>query len=369
MSGNSRCRLYLLACLLALSNGTIAFSTANNSKKLVSPELLGQAQLKILWDNELPIQKGESLERLVILEGRIYALSSRNYMFSLDGEDGKMIFGKSIAPAGLPVGELELYKDELISIVGNKFVDIDPQTCTVRSAYYPEFSIVCPAARNSSYLYLASADKRLHAFRLDDKVQIFEVAAENDSMITSIIADEYFVIFSTDAGNLISITPDRSIKLWQFDAGGGIVGPVVRDESSLFFACKDTFVYRFDIVNFLRGNLIWKHQTNAVLGKAPRVTQDVVYQRAGDKGLAAIDKTSGELLWQLAEGDDLLAEAKEKAYVITRVKTLAVMDNNKRKKLYSVNFANVSRYAANTMGSKIYIADKSGRIACIEPVE
>ena len=106
-----------------------------------------------------------------------------------------------------------------------------------------------------------------------------------------------------------------------------------------------------------------------MLDKAPLLTQEVVYQRVGYKGLAAIDKISGELLWQLDEGADLLAEAEEKAYVITNVKTLAVMDNSKGEKLYSVNLAQVSRYAANTIDSKIYIADESGRIACIEPVE
>ncbi len=374
MSGNLRCRLCLLGILSVLLTEPVIFGAADSSEGLarlpsggiVSPELLEQAQLKILWDNELPIKKGESLERLVMLDERIYALSNRNYMFVLDRQEGKMVSGKSVAPAGLPVGQMELYGDKLISIVGDSFVEFDTQTYAVRSAYYPKFGMVCPAARNSSYFYLAGVDKRVHAFRSDDKVQVFEAAAGNDSMITSVIADENFVIFSTNAGNLISITPDGPVKLWQFDAGGGIVGPVIRDGNSLFFACEDTCIY---MVNTLKGNLIWKYQTNAVLDKAPLLTQDVVYQRAGYKGLAAIDKKSGKLLWQLAEGADLLAEAGERVYVITKVKTLAVMDSRKGEKLYSVNFAQVSRYAANTMDSKIYIADESGRVACIEPVE
>jgi hypothetical protein len=377
MSDSMRSKLCLLAVLSVLLAGPVVFGAADSSDRparlpsggLVSPELLESAKLKILWDNELPIKEGESLERLVILGEHVYALSNRNYMFALDRQEGKMISGKSIASAGLPVGPMELYRDKIISIVGNGLVEIDPQNFTVHGVYYPEFGIVCPAARNSSYFYLAGTDKRLHVFRLDNKVQVFEVAAENDSMVTSIIADERFVIFSTKAGNLISVMPDSPVKLWQFDAGGGIVGPVMRDGSSLFFACEDTCVYRLDMVHLLKGNLVWKYQTNAVLDKAPYVTWEVIYQRAGYKGLAAIDKRSGKLLWQLAEGADLLAEAGGKAYVITSVKTLAVMDNSKGKKLYSVNFGRVSRYAVNTVDSKIYIADEGGRIACIEPVE
>jgi hypothetical protein len=45
------------------------------------------------------------------------------------------------------------------------------------------------------------------------------------------------------------------------------------------------------------------------------------------------------------------------------------MDNVSAKKLYSVNFAQVSRYAANITDSKIYIANEQGRIACLQPVE
>jgi len=65
----------------------------------------------------------------------------------------------------------------------------------------------------------------------------------------------------------------------------------------------------------------------------------------------------------------LLAESGRKAYVITNTGKLVVMDNKKAKQLYSVNFAGVSRYATNVADSKIYIADESGRIACLEPVE
>jgi outer membrane protein assembly factor BamB len=306
---------------------------------------------------------------LVILDGHIYALSDLNYMISLDREKGNMIFGNSVAPAGLPIVGLELYEDKLLSLIGDTLVEIDSGTGGKLSTWQPEVSIVCPAAHNSSYFYLAGADRRLRVLRVEDMVRVFEVAADNESMITSIIADENFVIFATDGGNVISITPDRPNRLWQFDAAGSIVGPIVRDVNSLFFACKDTNLYRIDMVDMQTVNLVWKYQTNALLDKAPYVTAEVAYQRAGDKGLAAIDKKSGKLLWQLAESADLLAEANGKAYVITKTSTLVVMDNNKGKKLYSANFAQASRYATNIMDSKIYIANKDGRIACITPAE
>ena len=361
-----RCKLVLLVSffIFCVVPGSIAMESS--LRRLVSPELLEDAELEILWENKLPIKTGESLERLFILGNRIYGLSDHNFMVSLNREKGNVIFSISITEVGLPVVGLGLYKDELFSVAGNKLVEINPESGTERSAKRLEFGIACPAARNRSYFYVAGTDRRMHTFRSEDKVQVFEVAAENDSMITSIVADEDFVVFATDAGDVISVTPDRPERLWRFSAADGIARPIVRDAESLFAASKDTNVYR---LNVRTGKLVWKYQTGAMLEMGPRVTERIVYQYARNEGLSAIDRKSGGPLWQLAEGVDLLAEADGKAYVITNTGKLVVMDNKKAKQQYCVDFAGVSRYAANVADSKIYIADEDGRVACIRPVE
>ena len=99
------------------------------------------------------------------------------------------------------------------------------------------------------------------------------------------------------------------------------------------------------------------------------MTQTVVYQHVRSKGVVAIDKQAGSLLWLAPGGLDLLAESRRKAYVMTEAGTLVVMDNATGKSLYSVNLAGVSKYAANAVDNKIHIADKRGRMACLQPVE
>jgi len=371
-----RCRPVLLVSLLVLCAAASDIAAEDGSRWLVSPELLEHARLELLWQSELPMKKTESLGRLYALGDCVYALSSRNYMVCLNSEKGNVIFSRPFAPLGFPVLGLELYEDELvselISVIGGRLIEINAEFGTESKSTRVEFGIVCPAARNSSHFYLSGTDRRMHVLRAEDKVQAFEVAAENDSMITSIVADEDFVVFGTDAGNVISITPDGPKRLWQFDAADSLVGPIVRDGESVFFASKDTNIYRVDIVyraNVSTKKLVWKYQTAAVLDKAPRVTGGVVYQYVRYKGLEAIDRKSGKFMWLVPEGVDLLAESGGKAYVIAKKGKLVVMDNKKAKRLYSVNFARVSRYVANVADSRIYIADKAGRIACIKPIE
>ena len=370
MANKSRRRLVLLVSLSLFCGAVTRLSAQEKWQRLVSPKLLEHANLQMVWQNDLPIKTGESLKQLFVLGDRIYALSDRNYMISLNKDTGKMVFSRSIAPIGFPVAGLELYRDELLSVIGgNMLVDIDPATGSQRSSERLECTASCPPTRNSSFFYIAGTDRRVHVLRVADRVQTFEVAAQNDSIITSIIADEQFAVFATDAGNVISILPDQAVRLWQFDAAGSIAGPLVRNADSLFFASADTNVYRLDISSVLKHKLVWKYQTAAKLDRTPRVTRDVVYQYVSAKGLAAIDKQSGRLLWQLAEGVDLLTEAAGRAYVITNIGTLTVMDNRRAKQLYSVNFAGVSKHVTNVADSTIYVADKRGRVACIRPLQ
>lgn len=360
-------RLVLTVSLFIFIAAGAAVAQTDSSRWLVSPELLRAGGLEIVWDNVLAIGKKESLARLFVLGNRIYAFSDRNYIISLDGENGKVVFERYVAEVGFPILGLELYNGELLSLIGNKLVEMDSELGTERNVTALKFSVTCPAVRNSSYFYVAGSDRRMHVLRAEDKVQVFEVAAEDDSMITSVVADERFVIFATDAGCVIGIMPDRPRRLWpRFDAAERIVGSMVRDGGWLFFASEDTNVYK---VGISTGKLGWKYPAGAVLDRGPCVTGEIVYQYVRYKGLAAIDKKSGKLIWQLAEGLDLLAEVNDKAYVITDVGTLVVMDNKEARQLYSVNFAAVSRYAVNVADSKIYIADKGGRIACLRPIE
>jgi len=371
MLNMSRLRLVLSVSFLALC---VVLSCVSQPapeqpafQRLVSTELLEHAQLEVQWETKLPIKETERLERLLILGNRIYALSNYNYVTSLNRETGDVIFGRSFASAGLTILGLELYEDELISVIGSNLVEISPEFGTELRSKSLGSGVTCPVARNSLYFYVAGADRRLHVLRAEDKVKLFDVAAENDSMITSVVADDDFVVFATDAGNVISMTPDRPKKLWQFDATDGIAGPIIRDEESLFVASEDTYVYK---LNVREGSPpVWKYQTGALLDRCPRVSEKVVYQYARYKGLTAIDKKSGRLMWQLPEGLDLLAEVNGKAYVITNMGMLVVIDNKTAKRLYSVNFAKVSKYAANVEDSKIYIADESGQIACLRPIE
>ncbi len=342
-------------------------SGATSADWLLCPELLDHARLKIVWQQALPLNPGETFAALTLLEDRLYLRSSRNYLWSLDASRGDVVFSRSVAPQGIPVLCLDCYGDTLVSVVGNRLTEFRDDTGTDVRVSNLGVSIVAPPVRNSQFFYVPGADRRLHVFRADYLVRTFKAAADDDSLITTVCADETEVVFGTATGSVMAMAADAPRKLWSFKAAGGIAGSVIREGDSFFLASKDTHVYRIDVTDTNTVQLTWRFQTEAVLDREPRVTERFVYQYATGRGVTAIDKQTGRAAWARPEGVDLLAEAGGKAYIITRVRTLAVMDNATGKRLYSVNCAPVTGHAANTENARIYVADGLGRVVCLEP--
>ncbi|MHC4759207.1 MAG: outer membrane protein assembly factor BamB family protein, partial [Planctomycetota bacterium] len=272
MSSSSRKKVILMIFLCLLLN-LICFGQESAKKPLVSPELLEHGKLKIVWKNELPFSESEKQDRLYIAGDYFYSFTDNNYIVSLNKKDGTFIFGQTYAPSGFPVLGFELYGDELFSIIGNSLVEIRAASGVEISQIRLQFGVSCPAVRNSDNFYIAGVDRRVHVFKSDNKVEMFKGAANDDSIITSIVASDDKIIFGTETGMIVAMKSDEPKKLWEFKARAGIAGPLVMDNGTIFAACRDTNVYTSDAE---KGQLEWKFQTQAILDKSPSVTSTTV---------------------------------------------------------------------------------------------
>jgi len=355
---------FLVLTVFCVSFFASIVSAEDDSRWLIPRSRVEQTDLKIVWQFNLVMSGTETLNELLIADNRLCALSSSNFLSYLNMADGNVIFSSLIAPTGLPLAGLTPYKGELVTIVGGKLVEINAESGVEKTPTNITGGVTCPVVRNDSFFYIAGSDKRIHALKANDKVQAFEVAAENGSLITSVLADQDVVVFATRAGNVVCTAADKAKKIWQFDAPAAIADLVVCDADSLYFACRDTCVYRLELSS---GHLIWKYQTQAILDASPQIGKKVIYQRIPNVGLIALDKQTGKLIWQLADGVGLLAESGDKVLVITKSGQITAMDNIKAKQLYSIDVGQPVKYATNTVDSRIYIGDAKGRLACLQP--
>ena len=334
--------------------------------QIVSEKLLNYNHLRSAWINNLVLDKGEAANRLFVMDEDIYILTSYNKLFCLKKSNGMIRFVIPVAVRGLPVFEPKLYENRLFLIGGNNLLVIDTDLGVRLHKQQIKFSVTAAAAPNASYLYIAGMDKRLHAMDREAKYQQFAVAADGQPMITSVITTNSDVVFSTEKGNIVSVSAVGPQKNWQYDTIGEISAPMVLRDSKLYAASRDTNLYKIEMQN---GKLDWLVRTEAALITEPRVTDTTVYQYAEDKGLYAVNIADGKVVWLLENGVDLLAENGSEAYVATNDGLCTVMDNKTGKKLYSVNFSKVSYFAANTLDSAMYLLDSAGQIVCVKPVK
>jgi outer membrane protein assembly factor BamB len=337
---------------------------------LVRPELLNQAGLQSAWQIQLPLKPFEQVERLNVFGDYLYVLTNRNFFFCIDRNTGVVRTLLQIASPGLPVLPPLYFEKNSAFLVGQELKIFNPVTGQItRTLKLSQMDGSRGAiAQNDRFVYICGSGNRLYAFTADEGVSVFTVTADNDSAIHSVIATEEMVWFATVVGNVVAISPESPQKIWQFNLSGEMAIPPVLNVEYIYAAGLDSKLYKLDAA---RGTPVW--ETPFLVGGPVRdpliLGKTCVYVYTINTGLHAVDKQTKKEVWPpLSQGCTILAEKDDLAYVYVRPGILSVMDNAAGKEVLSVNIAGVDRYAVNMTDSKIYLADKKGRVLAAEPV-
>jgi outer membrane protein assembly factor BamB len=333
---------------------------------VISEKLLNEAGLQTVWQSAIPLNPQEKVEKITVLGNYLYVLTNSNYLFYLDRHTGRLSFYTVAAAPKMPVFGPADYNGIAYLIAANNVIAVDVEK---GKEIYPKrpslpFSASAAAAVNAAYLYIPGMDKRLHIIDVNSRLEKFKVGSDNDaSAVTGVIATDKFVIFTTHNGNIICMNPSEPKRLWQVDADGAVTALPVIVQNWLYVGSKDTNLYKLDTGS---GKMIWKFYAGSALDTSARATETIVYQYAINKGLYAIDANSGRQLWLMADAVELLAENGGTAYIFDKDKTCSVINNKEGKKIYTINFAPVTAFAANVYDDKIYIMEDKN-ISCIGP--
>ncbi len=358
--------LFLILGFLC-TGSLLAAKKVDKSSALVDGTLLREAGLQMSWQTTLPVEKGEGIDRLFVHDKYLYILTGSNYMVCMDRAKGTMRFGLQLADEGLWICPPLYAEGKLWFMIGTTLKILDPFSGVIKDAYSFTTigrSSVCNMSRNDTHLFVAGSERRLNALHLDGFWRDFQVTAQDDSLITSLVADNKRVVFATEEGTVYAISAQGPVKQWQYDVIGEIQARIVTDQVSVYVSSLNTKLYRLDIQT---GKMLWDYpfQAGAQLLDPVRIGKEVVYQPAGYNGLYAIDRANGTLRWQVADGVAMITEIENRAYLMARNGVLVVMDNEKGKKIRSVNFSAVTDYAYNNQDGVLYVADEKGRVAAI----
>ncbi len=269
----------------------MAFGTveaADEGRLLVAPQLLEAAGLMMEWQVHLALSKVEIVENMFVFDEYLIVMTDHNYLFCIERKKGIIQFEFQLVAAGLPVYHPQYYGGKFWFIVGNELLVVNPRSATVPKPIKLGMvgsGATCSAMRNTSFIYAAGSDRRLHALVADEYWQTFSASAENNSLINSLVCDDKFVAFTTDAGNVVCMSPDdpKPREYWQRDLVDGIHAPIVRDGQWLYVSVESGKIHKLSTTTGLDG---WKKQfqAGAALVDSAIAGRKVIYQYAGIKG-------------------------------------------------------------------------------------
>ena len=336
-------------------------------RPLLAPRILEETRLEIVWQRPMPLKDGERIEQFVRHDDRLYILTDTNYLLSLRADNGKTIFMRSVAPAGFVVQGWHLEEENLVAAIGNHVTYLAPNTGTTRGYKDYGLSIVSPPVATDTDLYLAADDRRVHAIDRDSQVRHYRVGTFSDAPVTTVHADDERVLIGSGQGDICALNPrKRAVRQWHFEADDRIVGPLVVEDDMLYFASRDSYVYKLHL-SARQGQLVWRYASSALLDSAPTAGASVLYQREGFLGLSAIDKENGTAQWFLPGGRQFLAESARHAYVWTDDRHLVLIDHDSGALWRRVPIANIAYACTNTADASIFLADDHGSVVCLTP--
>jgi outer membrane protein assembly factor BamB len=226
------------------------------------------------------------------------------------------------------------------------------------------------AAAASSTIVFIGAEERNRLIGLDPNTWAETVYFAADAAIrtTPIYADPGNVYFASEDGHVYGYTADGRSKLIDYATEDAIVCDLCLDIEvdekgketwgALFAASTDYALYCF---NRISGEMIWKYETGAQLRTTPQVSGGVAYCFARDKGMHAIDKRTGKLLYIKKDAWFPLCRGKDRIYLAgPKADSVIAVEERTGKELGRSSIDMFSHVVSDPRGRLVYLVTGDG---------
>lgn len=237
----------------------------------------------------------------------------------------------------------------------------------VRLAFTPSTGV----AASPSVVFMGALDRN-RLIGLDPRTwaEILFFPASDEIKTTPIFAEPGNVYFASEDGHVYGYTADGRSKLIDYATENAIVCDLCLDIENnaagketwgaLFAASTDYALYCF---NRTSGELLWKYETGAELRTTPQVSGDVVYCYARGKGMHAIDKRTGKLLYIKADAWFPICRGKDRVFLAgPGTDTVISVEEKTGKELGHATISQFAHVVSDPRTRFVYLVTKDGFI-------
>lgn len=359
-------------------------------------ETLADAGLQVYWAQPCALEPGEEARTLYQLDELVYFVTNYNTLVAHSATAGNYRWRQNIGNLGQTVfapthvdsvaiaddahGMKEVLDPQSLEFVQSYdavFINtlsyvmiIDRRTGRVvrgqEEVPFPGYAASAAGASDGANYYVPAANGWVHAIELATNAQVW--VESTDAMIsTDLIYNDNFLYVGSEDGAAYCFDTNRRKMEWRHQTPGPILANPALGKGRLVVPCEELRLYCFDTVG---GNSTW---TDAFvlpgrLTTPVKLSQLAAYQYCDDKGLYAVSLETGQLLWHLPEGRQVVMVDDYKAYILDDNEQLHVLKEDTGEELAVVDFSGFDMVLSNASAPAIYAAMRNGDLFCIRPI-
>jgi outer membrane protein assembly factor BamB len=366
-----------LAAIGAATGGCGAWGNKEQSGNL-TPQAVPANSFVRAWGNDLKLAK-DPIDEMYLRGDTLFVYTNKHLVYAIDRSGGNtrylaepQVSGGVLRPP-LPNGEYVIYPSgSTIDILTNRgrparTIELDKP---VRSGAVGD-------GTKNIYIGLDHYEGAGTVAKVDIskpyKVVEWELMTEAAVTPTPALHKRVLYVGSED-GRMIAVTDERG-QVWSlegkgwFQTQGKFVSDIKADDTGVYASNTDSKLYCLEL---LTGKIRWQYWGSAPLKTAPIVTQTMVYQYVPGQGIVGLDKMQGEFnrkpRWVVKNATQMLSEDQQNVYLRGRDNRLLAVDKQSGQVVFQSKSKGYEKFATNADDAIIYAATKEGRVAAIRPV-
>jgi len=354
--------------------------------------LISEPSFVKVWDVQLPLHSGDSVKGIYFLDGNVHVLTNKNYDHAVKGDSGDLLYNTEVgSPDNSLVGGPTLVTNGIVFPTTHTLELFDRVGNFVRSIDV-KYTITNQAVGKNNYVYFGLDFNKGCLAQADVTQDIDPIQWEylTYGAVDGPVGISEGVVYSGSEDGKVRACLEDKTPSWPlltdsaFDTQSEILSGVAVDNHSCYCATISGTFYCLDKNT---GKLKWRYFSGQPLEFGPQVTDSAVYQYVPGQGLTALDKSKKITLgdqetvdeapfhspkWSLKSAGRILAEDDQFVYVVLgrpdQMRGLAAVNKETGEIKFTTHRRDLVLVTCQPKAAMIYGVTEDGLVVAMKPV-
>lgn len=329
-----------------------------------------RAGIRQVWRCPLALKSIVSIDAYFLLEGRVYAVSNDGTIRAILAHDGEHAWTRRIGGEGDVIQAPQPYHHQAergaaftrVDDVVILSLDTGTEIARLKLASAAGAAVVV----HDGIAFACEASHRLVRYHISDGLIEWQVTTAYPMQLAPIyIPSDDTLLFSDRSGMVAGARGRDRSRIFVTQLGDRPIGWLAADGPAVYAASADENLQALDRTS---GDLLWNHRLPRRPASGPMVTGRFVYVNILGGGVHALDLDRPDHDWFQPEADAFLAEWNGRAVLLGGDGRLLIVSLEDGGILHRVEAGPVTMGVPNVVNAAVIVGNDRGEVRCFMPV-